>query len=363
MHEPLNIIFAGGGTGGHLFPAIAIAQEFKARNTETGILFLSTGRPVEVSVLPKYGFSFRKISAGGIKGKNIYRQTEAIVLLFLGICESIRVLRDFGPHLVIGMGGYSSVPVVLAARVLRIPVVLCEQNILPGIANRFLSGFADRIYTAFEQTFKKLPENKVRFTGNPVRQEILEVSGQKDNENRPFTVLILGGSQGAHAINGVVVDALKSFQDDQRFFFIHQTGAADENLVKAAYGANRVPCRVKAFFKNMARVYQNADLAVCRAGATTVAEMSALGIPALFIPFPHAADDHQVLNARTLCESGASEMIYENDLTAELLAERIFHLASHRSELEHMASKALAMGRPDAAEKIVDDCCMLLGLL
>ncbi|MFO8083061.1 MAG: undecaprenyldiphospho-muramoylpentapeptide beta-N-acetylglucosaminyltransferase [Desulfobacterales bacterium] len=360
IHNPLNIVFAAGGTGGHLFPAIALAQEFLFRNSETRILFLGTGRPLEASVLSEHGFNFEKISAGGIKGRSLFRQVGAIVLLLRGIWQSEQILKSFKPHLVIGMGSYSSVPVVLAAWRRRIPVVLCEQNILPGIANRYLARLADRINVSFEHTLAKLPEKKVRFTGNPVRKEVLQSLHYQKGEKEPFTILILGGSQGAHAINMAVISALGAFKGNADFFFIHQTGETDESQVKSAYGENQIPCRVRAFFKDMVQVYQKADLVICRAGATTVAEISALGKPAVFIPFPYAADDHQVLNARVLCDAGASEMISEKDLTGEFLAEKIFGLAKNRLKLKKMARKAALMGRPDAAVYIVDDCYRLI---
>jgi UDP-N-acetylglucosamine--N-acetylmuramyl-(pentapeptide) pyrophosphoryl-undecaprenol N-acetylglucosamine transferase len=200
----------------------------------------------------------------------------------------------------------------------------------------------------------------VRLTGNPVRKEVLQALQHQKDEKEPFTILILGGSQGAHAINMAVISALGAFKGNTDFFFIHQTGEADESHVKSAYDKNQIPCLVRAFFKDMVQVYQKADLVICRAGATTVAEISALGKPAVFIPFPYAADDHQVLNARVLCDAGVSEMIFEKELTGEILAEKIFGLAQNPLKLEKMAQKAASMGRPDAAVNIVDDCYRLV---
>lgn len=360
IDTPLNIVFAGGGTGGHLFPAVAIAQEFMCRNADTRILFLITGRPLEVSVLQTYGFAFKKISAQGIKGRGLWKQAGAVVHLLRGIGQSSKVVKSFRPHLVIGMGSYLSVPVVLAAWWKRIPTVICEQNILPGIANNFLARMVDRVNVSFADTFENLPESKVRFTGNPVRKEILQPPVLFKDKNKPFTVLILGGSQGAHGINMAVVEALEAFKENREFFFIHQTGEADESFVKSVYQKNQIPCRVNAFFKDMGQVYQNADLVICRAGATTVAELSALGKPAIFIPFPHAADDHQSLNARKLCDTDASEMIQEKNLTGGYLAEKIFRLAKNPARLEQMARAAATVGRADAAQKIADDCYRLI---
>lgn len=354
---PLNIVFAVGGTGGHLFPAIAIAQEFMARNFANRIVFLGTGKPIEVSILSEYGFVSKKISAEGIKGRGLFRQAGAVMVLVRGFFQSIGILKSENPDLVVGMGSYSSAPVVLAAWLNRIPVVLCEQNVLPGIANRYLSRIADRICVSFKDTMGNLPKSKIRFTGNPVRIEILQAAPKKKDMEEPFTVLVLGGSQGAHGINMAVIEALKNLREIGKFFFIHQTGDSDENMVKTAYEKKRIPGDIRAFFKNMDRIYAQADLVVCRAGATTVAEISALGKPAIFIPFPHAADDHQVLNARNLCAAGASEMIHEKDLTGDLLAEKILNLAKNRRELEKMAEISASLGHLDAAKNIVDECC------
>jgi UDP-N-acetylglucosamine--N-acetylmuramyl-(pentapeptide) pyrophosphoryl-undecaprenol N-acetylglucosamine transferase len=357
MQTPLNIVFAVGGTGGHLFPAIAIAQEFMARNCASRIIFLGTGKPIEVSVLSEYGFVSRKICAEGIKGRGFFRQVRAILIMLRGVFQSIRILKSDKPDLVVGMGSYSAAPVVLAAWLNRIPVVLCEQNVLPGITNRLLSRIADTVCVSFKDTLGNLPKSKIRFTGNPVRIEILQAKQKKKEMTGPFTVLVLGGSQGAHGINMAVIEALGTLRQIENLFFIHQTGVTDENIVRTAYEKNRIPCEVKTFFKNMAGIYQRADLVICRAGATTVAEISALGKPSIFIPFPHAADDHQVLNAQNLCAAGASEMIFEKDLTGELLAEKILNLAKNRMQLEKMATISASLGHPDAAVNIFDECC------
>lgn len=356
IQSPLNIIFAVGGTGGHLFPAVAIAKEFMTRNSANRIIFLGTGKPVEVSVLSEHGFVSRKISAEGLKGRGFLKQIRALIVMARGIFQSIRILKSEKPDLVVGMGSYSAAPVVLAAWLKRIPVVLCEQNVLPGVTNRYLSRIVDRVCVSFKDTLGNMPKSKIRFTGNPVRKEILEIAGNKKDMKEPFTVLILGGSQGAHGINMAVIEALEAFSKSEKFFFIHQTGETDEKIVRMAYEKNRIPCEVKAFFKDMARVYERADLVVCRAGATTVAELSAMGKPAIFIPFPHAADDHQTLNARNLCNAGASLLIHEKDLTGEILAEKILNLAQNYSLLENMAKISTTLGNPDAAKDIADEC-------
>ena len=369
VQRPLRIVIAGGGTGGHLFPGIAIAREFEARNSATRIIFVSTGNPMERSVLSKTGFELQCITAAGIKGRGIWNQLISVLKIPRGIWESIRIMNNFSPDLAIGLGSYSAGPVIMAAWLRRIPIVVHEQNILPGITNRILSRFANRIYISFKNTQSNLDSSKVKWTGNPVRNELLEVSAgqaaEKDDDtaNGIFTVLILGGSQGAHAINMAVIEALDALNDKDQLHVIHQTGAADEQQVNEAYRRNKIRCTVQSFFDNMAELYSRADLLICRAGATTVAEITALGKAVIFIPFPYAADNHQVLNAGMLSDEGAAEMIVEKDLSAEILSEKIAYYAAHRQALNDMAAKARRFGNPNAAGNIVDDCYQLVDRL
>ena len=370
----MRIIIAGGGTGGHLFPGIAIADALATRDKKNRVLFVGTGKPFEISVLSKTAFKYKSITAEGIKGRGLWRQAVSVLKIPKGIFESIMILKDFRPDLVIGVGGYSAGPVVIAAWLMGIKIVLHEQNILPGITNRILSGFADRIYVSFKDTrlerfrwLAPIEPKKLLVSGNPVRKEILQsVMDQQDKsladtgQKKPFTVLILGGSQGAHSINMAVLEALEYLDEKDKYFFVHQTGSADEQDVKKAYMKNGISCMVKPFFDDMARQYHNADLVVCRAGATTVAEVAVMGKAVIFIPYPFAADNHQVLNAGSLENAGAAEMILQKDLTGRRLAERIEHYASSPEALKAMASRAKSIGRPDAAEFIVDDCYRLI---
>ena len=317
---PLHIVIAGGGTGGHLFPGIAVAQEFEARNPASRIIFVSTGNPLERSVLSKTGYTLQTITAAGIKGRGLWNQIKSVVKIPKGILAANRILKKFSPDLTVGLGSYSAGPVVFTAWLRRIPIVVHEQNILPGITNRILSRFANRIYISFENTKSNMDSRKVQWTGNPVRRELLEYSDRHaedvsdDSGNGFFTILIIGGSQGAHRINTAVIEALEHLEDKEHLHFVHQTGDADEQPVKEAYRRNNIQCTVQSFFDIMAELYSRADLLICRAGATTVAEITALGKAVIFIPFPYAADNHQVLNAGTLAEDGAAEMIIEKDL-------------------------------------------------
>jgi len=368
--SPLRIVIAGGGTGGHLFPGIAIAKEFMDRNPDSRMLFVGTGKPLEVSVLSKIGFKFKKITAEGIKGRGSLKQILSLAKIPRGMIESVRILKRFRPNLVIGVGGYAAGPLAMGAWLLGVPIALHEQNILPGITNRVLARFADRVFVSFDNTRLSIDMQKIRVTGNPVRAEILtdnriqkKTAAKDTNCDRPFTVLIVGGSQGAHGLNLAMVQAVALLKEKGDFFFIHQTGPQDETMVNEAYQRHGMAARVKSFFDDMARQYQSADLVICRAGATTVAEITAIGKGALFVPFPHAADDHQVLNARSLVNAGAAEMILEQELSAKILVDRITFYASNPQELDQMAFRAAGLGRPHAAAAIVDECYRLVDMV
>jgi UDP-N-acetylglucosamine--N-acetylmuramyl-(pentapeptide) pyrophosphoryl-undecaprenol N-acetylglucosamine transferase len=325
---------------------------------------VSTGNPFELSVLDKAGFILEKITAEGIKGRGLLRQLRSMWKIPMGIFESIRIIKNFKPDLVMGVGSYAAGPVAIGAWLMRKKLILHEQNILPGITNRILSRFADRIYVSFKNTKANFNPEKALYTGNPLRKEFLKKA--KDNntatsaKDYTFTVLILGGSQGAHSINEAVINALEHFKVKHNFYFIHQTGKQDEAAVKNAYRKQDVSCMVKSFFDDMPEQYQMADLIICRAGATTVAELAAVGKGVIFIPFPFAADNHQVLNARTFTETGAAEMILQKDLTGRVLAQRIEYYASNKKALEVMAARAKSLGKPDAAKVIVEDCYKLI---
>jgi UDP-N-acetylglucosamine--N-acetylmuramyl-(pentapeptide) pyrophosphoryl-undecaprenol N-acetylglucosamine transferase len=360
----LRVVIAGGGTGGHLFPGLAIAQEFMARDERNTVVFVSTGNALERSVLSEAHFKLETIRAEGIKGRGLWNQGKSALKIPGGIIESVRILKKFRPDLTVGLGSYSAGPVVMGAWLMRSKIVLHEQNILPGITNRILARFADRIYVSFDDTKKRFDQQKTRVTGNPVRKELLnhhEGNGNKAAaDSKSFCVLIIGGSQGAHRINMTVVEALRHLARKEQLYFIHQTGTADEQTVTTAYQREGIAASVQSFFRHMAPLYKQADLIICRAGATTVAEVTAVGKAVIFIPFPFAADNHQALNADTLAREGAAEMILEKNLNARGLGRRIDYYAAHPEALETMAAKAGQLGYPEAAKAIVDDCYQLI---
>jgi UDP-N-acetylglucosamine--N-acetylmuramyl-(pentapeptide) pyrophosphoryl-undecaprenol N-acetylglucosamine transferase len=366
--EGLRIVITGGVTGGHLFPGVALAEEFLSKDARNRIRFMSIGNDLEKRVLERKGFELIPIRVQGIKGRGMLNLMKSILKLPSGLGQAISSLREFDPHLVVSMGSYAAGPVTLGAWILGKKTVLCEQNILPGITQRILSVFAHRIYVSFEETGKKFSASKVRYFGNPVRSDLM-ASGpveeptalEKEDEKKPFSVLIMGGSQGAHSINMTVIEALGSLEEKQRYRFIHQTGVQDEVVVRHAYEIYGMDALVQPFFEDMGRRYREADLVICRSGATTVAELTALGKPALFIPFPHAADDHQVLNAMSMVSSGAADMIAEDELTGKLLAEKIDYYGKNRDILKQMVEKSMLSGHPEASKNIVEDCCELVG--
>jgi UDP-N-acetylglucosamine--N-acetylmuramyl-(pentapeptide) pyrophosphoryl-undecaprenol N-acetylglucosamine transferase len=365
--KALRVVIAGGGTGGHLFPGIAIAQEFLAKSAENSVLFIGTGKPFEVSILSETGFAHKRITAEGFKGRGVWNQLVSIAKIPKGIIESMLILKDFKPDIVIGVGGYSAGPLVIGAWLLGIKIALHEQNILPGITNRILSRFADRIYVSFAETVMGVTPKKIRFTGNPVRKEIVQCAETLKNtdikaskKEKKFTILILGGSQGAHSINMALLDTFEYLENKEDIFFVHQTGAKDEEQVKRKYRQHGIENDTRAFFKDMACQYQRADLIICRAGATTVAEIKAVGKGAIFIPFPFAADNHQVLNARSLEMAGAAEIILEKNLNGNIFADRINYYVQQPEALQLMALRSKKLGRVDAATMIVDDCYELI---
>ena len=357
----LGVVVAGGGTGGHLFPGIAVAQRFAAKIAGTRLLFVGTGRPFESAAVDRAGFAHHAVAVEGIKGRGWKKALAAAFKVPRAILDSMRLLARFRPHLIFGVGGYASAPTVAAGWLTGKAVVLQEQNLLPGIANRILSPLAQRVYVSFPETAAHFPRRKVRVCGNPVRREVIDAAKRAaGRRNGRLTVLILGGSQGAHGINTAVVDALAHIEHRSRLRFIHQTGEADRAGVRAAYAEAGIEADVRAFFHDVGRIFGEADLVFCRAGATTVAELTAIGKAVVFVPFPHATDDHQTKNAASLARRGAAEMIAESDLSGERLARKIDDFIDQPERLQALARRARQFGRPEAAGAIVDDCLQLL---
>ena len=355
----MKVLVAGGGTGGHLFPGMALAEAFRVREPAGAILFVGTDNPLEISTLSKKGFDHVGIPAQGLKGRGLWRQVRSLAKIPKAFWQALGIIRRFDPDIIIGVGGYASGPVALAAWLMGKKLVIHEQNLIPGLTNRILGRFAHRVFISFPDNLAIFKTAKTVVTGNPVRRELLTVKPAEKAAGR-FTVLVLGGSQGAHAINRAVVEALDHLKEPARMRFIHQTGPRDASWVASAYERHRMEATVEPFFQDMATIYRSATMVICRAGATTIAELTALGKPAIFIPFPFATNNHQELNARYVADSGGGEVVLERDLNGELLAERIDHYVSNPKALQGMSVGVEALGRRNAAELIVDECRRLV---
>ena len=353
------IIIAGGGTGGHLFPGIAIAQAFLEKDPGTRILFVGTDRPLERETLAKYDFDHQVVTALGFKGLSWRAKARAVSALFKGVQEARNIVAQFQPQLVVGVGGYSSAPVALAARRAGVPLVICEQNLRPGLTNRLLARLAQRIFVSFKATSLPGGRHKILWTGNPVRQELINNAAAVKPDEDTLNLLIMGGSQGAHAINMAMVEAIRKI-DGHDLKIVHQTGKADFERVQKAYAETTIDATVTPFIHDMGRAYGRAHLLICRAGATTIAEISAVGKPALFIPFAQAADNHQTLNTKPLQEAGAAHIILENEATGQQVAAWIDRFQKDRAALMQMAGNAQKLRRADAAQTIVRQCERLM---
>ena len=357
----MRLIITGGGTGGHLFPALAVAEGIGRRESDPEILFVGAGRRIDNQVLAEKGFARKVIRFSGIKGLGMSGFLHAAFRLPLAIAQSFFLIRRFRPDLVFGVGGYVTGPVLTAAKLLRVPICIHEQNSVPGLANRLAGKLADRICISLpcQPSFAK---EKTVLTGNPVRREILAAAlKKKTGHNDPTTILVLGGSQGARRVNELMLAAMKILQaTGNTLRIIHQTGTADEGLIRKGYEQSGIEAEVASFFSDMADVYGRANLVVSRAGATTLAELAVMGLPALLIPYPFAADDHQTTNGAYYVNGGGALMVQEKELDGDGLAEKIRRLVENPEELGEMAAAMKKMGRPEATERIVDVCMQLV---
>src|SRR5258706_3752163 len=357
MPSPLRVVIAGGGTGGHLFPGIAVAREILKRRPDAQISFAGTARGIEARVVPREGFPLDLVRVGGLKGKEITHRMHGLALLPAGMIDAWRIVGRRRPRLVIGVGGYSSGPVVLAAAVRGVATMILEQNAVPGLTNRLLAPFVRAAALTFESSARFFG-SKAFVSGNPVRQEFLDAAGQggwSANDGTGSRILVFGGSQGAHAINVAMVEAAAQLAaDGSRVHLTHQPGERDVEMVRAAYRTAGLQAVVEPFLYAMGEQIAGADVIVCRAGATTLAEITAAGKAAILIPLPTATDDHQRKNAEALLSAGAAEMLLQSGLTGDRLAGQVLKLAADGERRGRLASRARAMARPDAARVIVD---------
>ena len=358
----MRVIISGGGTGGHLFPGIALATGLQQRVGDCRVMFIGTRRQMDRKTLADYDFKKAAIDCMGFKGKGLVHRIRSILALPGAVLEARAIIKKFAPDLVFGVGGYVTGPVLLAARLQGVPTCIHEQNSVPGLANRMISRFVDRVFVSLPGT-SGFPAGKTILSGNPVRGEILAEAGEKKvKTGNGHTILVLGGSLGAHRINLLMLEAMHHLQRDKGpgITLIHQTGTADLERIRGGYEAAGMPAEVAPFFKDMASLYRRADLVVARAGATTLAELSVMGLPALLIPYPYAADDHQAKNAQYYVDGGGARMFRESDLDADILGATITELLRSPGELHSMSVRMRTMGRPEATRRILDDCLKLI---
>jgi UDP-N-acetylglucosamine--N-acetylmuramyl-(pentapeptide) pyrophosphoryl-undecaprenol N-acetylglucosamine transferase len=357
----VRLLVAGGGTGGHVFPGIALAEEVVTRHPANDVVFVGTSRGLEATVVPQAGFPIELVDVKGLKGKGLLGLLRNLLLLPMALVQSVRILRRWRPDVVVGVGGYASGPVVLAAWLMRIPTAVQEQNAIAGFTNRVLGRFAQAAFTAFPEAAAHFPRGKVYQLGNPIRRTLMENFMRPEVEHDVPRLLVFGGSQGAHALNMRVIEALPHLADLRGTLRItHQTGARDREYVEKGYRAVGFEPDVREFITDMSSAYAEADLVVCRAGATTLAELTVCRKPAILVPFPAAADNHQVQNAKSLVDAGAAVMIEERDLTGELLAAEIRAILASPERRERMARAAGRLGSPQAAREIADVCTELV---
>lgn len=348
----LNVLIMAGGTGGHVFPALACAREFSARGYN--VHWLGTPKGIENELVPAAGFPLHQIQISGLRGKGFTALLKAPFKLLQSLWQARAIIRQLQPVCVLGLGGYVTGPGGLAAKLAGIPLIIHEQNAIPGTSNRLLAPLANRVCEGFPNTFKK--REKCHTTGNPVRAELFQKTPRDKPVGRRLRLLVLGGSLGAEPLNQLLPEALSLIPEAQRPEVLHQAGKQHAGQTTERYRTSAVDARVVPFIEDMARAYQWADMVVCRSGALTVSELAASGLPALLIPLPHAIDDHQTYNAQHLVQQGAARLLPQGILKASDLAQHITELSMNPDTLEHMAQAAQRMACPDATQNLVEIC-------
>jgi len=348
----MKCVFAAGGTGGHIQPAIALASELRRQSPDAQILFVGGAREQEKQWIADAGFEFRAVQCAPLSG-SLARKSVAPAKMALGAVQCMGLMRRFRPDVVIGFGGYTSFPPLLAALPLGIPRVLLEQNVLPGRTNRLLARLVTEVHSQWEESQAHFaPKVRFRHSGNPVRRAVLDSASQRDAEAR--CLLVMGGSQGSEAINRLMLGAAAQLgQEVPDLEIIHLAGPSYVDELRTAYQGAGLKAEVHDYLDDMASAYRKAKLCVCRAGGTTIAELMALGVPAILIPYPYAAEDHQTLNARAVEDRGAGICLQERDTTSEALAQVLCRLFREPAELDALHTGTRALAVPDANERIL----------
>ncbi len=366
--DPIRILIAGGGTGGHFFSGVAVGEAFVTRGASNEVVYVGTRNGIEARVGPEQGLDVRFIDVAGLRGKGLSGKLKGLLKLPWSLVQSIGLILKYRPKVVMGVGGYASGPVVLAARFLGRKTGIVEQNSIAGTTNRILGKFVHKVFVAFEAARAEFPRHKVVVTGNPIRAGVVELltlesTGTVGIGDR-LKVLVVGGSQGARALNEAFMELGPHLSDEMRrkLYVVHQTGTADVARVKAAYAEHGVDGKVVPFIHEMAEAYRSADLVVCRAGALTVSELTISRRGSVLVPYPFATDNHQETNARELVEAGAAELMLQKDLSGESLAAMLERMNASRRSLQMMAWKAAELAKPAAAAEVVDEMYRVMGL-
>ena len=357
----MKIIVSGGGTGGHIYPALTLIDAIKNKRPDAEFLYVGTEKGLEADIVPKAGINFVALKLeGGLERRftleNISRAANAI----WSIKSAADIVKNFKPSVVVGTGGYVCGPILLAASLMKVPTLIQEQNAVAGVTNKILSKFVKKIAVGTKDALKNFPSDKTVYTGNPIRKEVLLAKKSDGLEEFDFSddkpiVLISGGSRGARSINDAMIDVLKSAAQKNSAQFLHVTGKGEfESVIKKLSDVDAPNIRVVPYLYNMPTAMAMADLAIFRAGATGLAELTARGVPSILIPYPFAAENHQEFNARSLVEAGAAKMILNKDLTAEILSATLDELLSSPEKLKSMAAASLSLGKPNAADEIAD---------
>lgn len=364
----MKVIFAGGGTGGHLMVGLSIAEEIRLRFHDADIVFFGTNKEFEKRCVEQKGFKFHQTHAKKF-GKSLKQIITFISSTILDIIETLISIRKLNPDIVVGLGGYASFATIIVAKLLSVPSVLLEQNVIPGRANRLLAKWVDEVYCHWQGSLKWFNKAKaVRVTGTPVRNDIL--NSQKLHSAEKFglnsskkTILITGGSQGAQVINEVILKCLPLLEKySNELQIIHCTGEYGYEIAKETYKQSKINSFVCSFLDDMGAAFSLADLIICRAGATTIAEITAKGIPAILIPYPHATDNHQYWNAVELVSNGGGYLLQQFDLTPEKVIELITELLNDKEKYERIQMFSKRLGKPNAAVNVVDNICRVIGL-
>lgn len=350
----MKVLIAAGGTGGHIYPGIAVAKEILRRESQSKILFVGSSRGLETKIVPANGFELSLITSAGLKNVGIIGQLKGLLILPKSFLEARKIIKEFKPDVVVGAGGYVTGSVLLTASLMRIPTLVMDSNALPGFTNRRLAPFVTKAALTFEQALPFFGIKGV-VTGNPVRKEFFEIQ-PKTARGEKINLLIFGGSQGARAINNTMTEALPLLNSvKEKLNVTHQTGEADFEKIAEIYKREGwETADVRAYISDMVAEFEKADLVICRAGATTCAELSAAGKASIMIPLPTAADDHQRKNAEALQKAGAAKMILQSDLSKESLAQEITSLINAPEKITAMENAAKSLAKPDAAEVTVD---------